>query len=306
MKYLIIGAGGTGGCIGGYLARAGKDVSFIARGEHLQAMKENGLQIKGGCFGGFTVPVKAYASEEYTDTPDVIFVCVKAYSLASAAETVRAHAGLETVIVPILNGLDIADRTKALLPEHHVIKACMYITAARTAPGVVENKGDFFKVLLRHETPGVPAETPESIARDLCDAGIEGIVSDNIDLDVYKKYMFISPLSAAQISFDVTVGELRADAEKLEFYLSLVEDLGALAKKQGVDISWNLREQGIKEIERRPAGMLASAYLDVKKGRTAETDGLIMAPIRLGEQLGLEMPAYRKAAEYLQKRQIQN
>lgn len=303
MKYLIVGAGGTGGCIGAYLTRAGKDVSFIARGAHLEAMQQQGLEIRGGCFGGFRLPVKAFSSEQYTETPDVIFLCVKAYSLASAAETIKAHASKETVIVPILNGLDIEEQLTALLPGYRIIKSFMYITAARTGPGLVENKGDFFRVILRHESAHIPKEIAEEIVQDLKDAGIDASVSDDIDRDVYKKFMFISPLAATQCSFHANVGEIRENEEMLSFYLSLAEELGAIAEKQGVRLNWDAREQAMKEIEKRPASMLASAYLDVKNGRQAETDGLIMAPIRLGEQVGVETPTYRRAAACLQQQQ---
>ena len=110
MKYLIIGAGGTGGCLAAYLGAAGKDVHVIARGEHLKAIQTNGLILETAHRGTFCIPVSAGDMEHYNDTPDVILLCVKGYSVDETIPFIRRVAGKDTVVVPILNGFDICHK----------------------------------------------------------------------------------------------------------------------------------------------------------------------------------------------------
>lgn len=126
MKYLIVGAGGTGGAIGGYLARAGKDVTLIARGAHLQAMRENGLKFETPQ-GDFAVPVSACTSEEYEGSPDAVFVCVKGYSLEGIVPFLSRVCRPDTVVIPILNIYGTGGRLQKLLPGAMVTDGCIYI-----------------------------------------------------------------------------------------------------------------------------------------------------------------------------------
>ena len=136
-KYVIIGAGGTGGALGAYLARAGKDVTFIARGEHLKAMKENGLRVIR-MRDEFTInPVKACEMQDYSDRPDVILVCVKGYSVDSVIPFIKRVAGPETVVIPILNVYGTGGKMQEQLPGILVTDGCMYIASQKKEPGVI-------------------------------------------------------------------------------------------------------------------------------------------------------------------------
>lgn len=177
MKYLVIGAGGTGGAIGGFLTRAGKDVTLIARGRHLEAMRRDGLRFET-VEGDFTVPVRACTMEEYDGQPDVIFVCVKGYSLDDTVPFIHRVAGAHTVVIPILNIYGTGGRLQAQLPELTVTDGCIYISAEIKSPGVILMLGKIFRVVygFRKDTPGKVRETfgpvLEAVARDLEDGEI--------------------------------------------------------------------------------------------------------------------------------------
>ena len=145
MKYLIIGTGGTGGAVGGFLADAGFDVTFIARGAHLEAMKTKGLVVKSGIKGELCIESpKACTAEDYHDTPDVAFVCVKGYSLDDAAALLDRCAGEKTVVIPILNIFGTGEALQQRLPGRRVLDGCIYITTYVWAPGEITQGGKLF------------------------------------------------------------------------------------------------------------------------------------------------------------------
>ncbi|MCD7820856.1 MAG: 2-dehydropantoate 2-reductase, partial [Clostridiales bacterium] len=137
MNYLIIGAGGTGGCLGGHMARGGLDVTLIARGQHLAALQQNGLTIVPSGGAAYTVPVRATDSEHYQGHPDVVFLCVKGYSLDPLIPFLQRICTKETVVVPILNIYGTGGRLQPSLPESLVTDGCIYVAASIQSPGVV-------------------------------------------------------------------------------------------------------------------------------------------------------------------------
>ena len=142
MKYAIIGAGGTGGCLGFFLKKAGKDVTLIARGKHLEAIRKNGLTIqKLWDESRETLPVKACTAEEYKEIPDVILVCIKGYSMDETVSTIKKIAGKETVVIPILNIYGTGGRLQKKLPELTVTDGCIYVSANIMEPGVILQHG---------------------------------------------------------------------------------------------------------------------------------------------------------------------
>ena len=128
MNYVIVGAGGCGGSIAAYLARAGKDVTVIARGKHLEKTQKDGIKMETPHLGDFTVPVHAMAADDYEGIADVIFVCVKGYSVMDIVPFLQAHSDAHTVIIPILNIYGTGSKLQALLPEPTVLDGCIYLS----------------------------------------------------------------------------------------------------------------------------------------------------------------------------------
>lgn len=148
MKYLVIGAGGTGGSIGAYMTEADKDVTLIARGEHLKRMQEDGLKMETTKKGNYTVqPIKATDMEHYGEQPDIIFVCVKGYSLEETIPFIRRVAKPDTIVIPILNIYGTGGRMQEKLPELLVTDGCIYIAGEIKEPGTILLRGDIFRIV---------------------------------------------------------------------------------------------------------------------------------------------------------------
>ncbi len=148
MKYLVIGAGGTGGSIGAYMTEAGKDVTLIARGEHLKKMQKEGLKMETTKKGNYTVsPIKATDMEHYDENPDIIFVCVKGYSLEEIIPFIRRVAKSDTIVIPILNIYGTGGRMQEKLPELLETDGCIHIAGEIKEPGTSLLRGDIFRIV---------------------------------------------------------------------------------------------------------------------------------------------------------------
>ncbi|MBQ2010313.1 MAG: NAD(P)-binding domain-containing protein, partial [Selenomonadaceae bacterium] len=192
MKFAIAGSGGTGGVLGAYLAKAGNDVTFLARGKHLEAIREKGLTLESQHNGNFTVyPVKACRMDEYADRPDVLLVCVKYYDIEAAIELARRTAGEDTIVLPILNVYGTGGVMQDALPENlTVLDGCMYVFGMIKEPGVISQPQSILRVFYGFRQG--QDRRLEAKARDLEQvfkaAGIDGHFTDNIAADHLQKF----------------------------------------------------------------------------------------------------------------------
>lgn len=305
MKYLVIGAGGTGGAIGGFLSRVGKDVTLIARGAHLAAMRENGLWFETPG-GSFSVPVKACTMEEYQETPDIIFVCVKGYSLEDAIPFIRRAAAPHTIVIPILNIYGTGGRMQKRLPGITVTDGCIYIAAEIKKPGVILMSGKIFRVVygLRKNTPKETQEAAmpalRAVEQDLEEAGIVPIVSDRIERDALQKFSFVSPMAAAGSYYNVQAFAFQAKGQFRSTFISLVREIKELSDAMGVSLPENIEEINLKIMDDLAPTATASMHRDIRDGKQSELDGLVFEVIRLGKQYQVPTPVYEMIAEKFQ------
>ena len=188
MKYLIVGAGGTGGVVGYYMTKAGKNVTLIARGAHLKQMQTKGLTLeKMWDQSTETIPVKASDMEHYTEQPDVILVCVKGYSLEDTIPFIQKVAKKDTVVIPILNIYGTGAKMQKKLPELLVTDGCIYVSANIKEPGVLLQHGKILKVVFGVREKEEYRPVLKEIEKDLCDSSIYGILSENIRRDALEK-----------------------------------------------------------------------------------------------------------------------
>lgn len=307
MKYVIIGAGGTGGAIGGFLARAGKDATLIARGVHLAAMQANGLRFETPD-GNDTVPVKACTMDEYRDTPDVIFVCVKGYSLEETVPFIRRIAGPHTVVIPVLNIYGTGGRLQTLLPEIAVTDGCIYIAAQIKEPGTILMSGKIFRVVygLRKGTSPetVAALMPilETVRSDLEAAGITPLLSSRIEKDALQKFFFVSPMAALGTCRDITSAAVQVPGEMRDTFISLIQEVKALSDAMDASLPDNIVDINLKIMDDLAPDATASMQRDIKAGKPSEVDGLVYEVVRLGQKYGVPVPVYAELAEELKKR----
>ncbi len=301
MKYLVIGAGGTGGAIGGFMAKAGKDVTLIARGAHLAKMKERGLHFETPD-GEYTVPVKACTMEEYQETPDVIFVCVKGYSLEDTIPFIERVASPETIVIPILNIYGTGGKMQERLSKLHVTDGCIYIAAEIKEPGTILLSGKIFRVvygLRRGTQESVCAKVMpilEAVKADLADAGITPLLSEQIEKDALQKFSFVSPMAAVGAGYDVECNAVQAPGELQETFKALVREVKALSDAMDCSLPEDIVEINMGIMNGLAPTATASMHRDIRAGKQSELDGLVFEVVRMGERYGVDVPVYREIA----------
>lgn len=306
LKYLIAGTGGIGGSIAAFLALAGKDVTCIARGEHLAAIRENGLQLHSDLKGEYALRVPAYTAEEYTTLvstsadykADVIFVCVKGYSVDSITELIKSAAHEHTVVIPILNVYGTGPRIQRLVPGVTVLDGCIYIVGFVSGRGEITQMGKIFRLVYgAHRSTIVSRETLEAVQRDLQESGIKADISDDIDRDTFVKWSFISAMAVTGAYYDVPMGEVQKPGEVRNTFIGLSQESAALGRKLGIAFKEDIVEYNLKVIDKLAPESTASMQKDMAKGHQSEVQGLLFDMITAAEEQGIEVPTYRMVAE---------
>lgn len=300
MKYLVIGAGGTGGCIGAYMAEARKDVTLIARGAHLKAMQENGLRMETTQKGSYVInPIKAMDMEHYDEKPDVIFVCVKGYSLQETISFIRKVAKPDTVVIPVLNIYGTGGRMQKELPELLVTDGCIYIVGLIKEPGCLLQSGNLFRVVfgVRDEKEYRPVLA--EVKKDLEESGIECVLSDNIRKDAMRKFSYISAAAACGQYYGVGAGEIQKPGEIRDTFIALIEEIMALSGAMGITFEEDMVKTNLAIIDSFAPEVKTSMQRDMEAGKDSEVDGLVFEVARMGKQYGVEVPMYRKITEAL-------
>ena len=297
MKYAIIGAGGTGGCLGFFLKKAGKDVTLIARGKHLEAIRKNGLTIqKLWDESRETLPVKACTAEEYKEIPDVILVCIKGYSMDETVPTIKKIAGKETVVIPILNIYGTGGRLQKKLPELTVTDGCIYVSANILEPGVILQHGKILRVVFGARKPEEETEKMREVAKDMATDDLEVILSENIRRDAMVKFSYVSPIGAAGLYCNAVAADFQREGEQREMFKALIREIVALSHAMGIEFEEDLVERNLKILAALSPEATTSMQRDVMEGKRSEMDGLVYEVVRMGKEYKVNMPQYKKAA----------
>lgn len=299
MKYLIIGAGGTGGSIGAYMTEAGKDVTLIARGEHLRNIQEQGLKMETTEKGNYTVkPVKAVDMEHYDEQPDIIFVCVKGYSLDDTVSFIKRVAKESTIVIPILNIYGTGSKLQEKLPHLLVTDGCIYIAGEIKEPGTIWLNGNIFRVVFGVRNPQELRPELFEVAKDLKDSGIDGVLSDNIRRDALQKFAYVSPMAACGLYYHVAAGEVQVTGEARDTFVKLMKEVDALAVAMGVPFLVDIVTTNLQILDALNPTASTSMQRDIYAGKSSEIDGLIYEVVRMGEKYGVPTPTYRMIAEW--------
>ena len=311
MKYIIIGAGGTGGILGFYMTKAGKDVTLIARNAHLEAMKKQGLSVqKMWTNETETIPVSAESMESYEakgEKADVILVCVKKYSLDSCIPFIQNISHENTIVVPVLNVYGTGAYLQEKLPKILVTDGCIYVSANIKQAGVLLQHGEilrvFFGVREKEDLKKLNGQLDgeykaerllKKIAQDFKDSGIDGILSDNIKRDALTKFSYVSPIGTAGLYLHAVAGDFQREGEARELFKTLIREIVTLANAMGITFEEDLVERNLSNL---PEEATTSMQRDVMEGKQSEIDGLVYEVVRMAEKYGAEVPAYRRTAE---------
>lgn len=295
MKYLIIGAGGIGGSVGGFLASSGKDVSFIARGNTLDVLKNNGLRLKSGIKGELYLPgVKAFSGDEYNDKADVIFICVKDYSLDSIIPVIEKACHSKSIIIPLLNGYGIGQRLNSRLNSANAAEGCIYVSAFIEKPGSIIQLGNLFKLIFGlGKGINIDAGFLEDIKADLVDSGIDAVISDKIEYEIFKKFSFVSSCAACGIYYDITAGSIQSMERYRNTFLKLCREINEIGKALNFHFEPDLVKTNLKNLYTLSPDATSSLYKDIKAGKNSELDSLIFNVVRMGDKLGVDTPVFK-------------
>lgn len=310
MKYLIVGAGGIGGSMAGVMANAGKDVTLIMRGDSLDAVRRDGFYLSmyydGEQLEERKVPDLKCASwekyEESGESPDVIFLCTKAYSVESVADNINRVASDSTIIIPILNGIRMGEYTRRFVHSGRPIDGCIYMYGEKLAPGKVAFTTKFMRIVFGAEKEGtISDEEAAAIVSDLNDSGIKPTYSKNILRDTIRKFSGVGAASAAEIIHGCSAGPIWEPGPEQDTYLTAVREVEALGEALGAPSDVDLVEKSLKLIRSLGYDNYTSMLVDIRAGRRSEFDSQIGAAIRIGDSVGVDMKTFKKAADVMRE-----
>lgn len=289
MRIAVMGSGGVGGYYGGLLAQAGYDVTFIARGAHLEALRENGLRVKS-VHGDFTVaPVQA------TDTPAevgpvaLVMVCVKTPDTDCAAQDIKPMVGPDTTVMSLQNGIDAAERLGAVVGTEHIVGGATWISSTVESPGVIRQFSEIRRIVLG-ELDGQITARVQALAEVLGSTGATVEVTDNILKVLWTKFVFIASISGIGSLTRLEIGDYRAVSETRTLLVGLMREVETVAHAGGVVLDGDVIEQALALVDGVAANIKPSMQRDVEAGRRSELDSIIGAIGHRGRELGIATP----------------
>lgn len=291
MKIGIVGGGAIGSYYAGLLRRAEYDTRLIARGDHLDAIRERGLQIRTPN-EEFVVQVDATDDIRAVADCDHVILAVKGYSLPDVARGLAAAAKRGAAIVPLLNGVDVADRLETFgVPRASIVGGLAAVSVFRIAPGVIERRSPFDRIILG-ELDRVPRERTPKLVEALAKAGTMARVSDDMPLDLWRKFALIVPMNVACGLSRRPMGNMLATEMGRAVIVGSLMEIVAVSRKAGAPLSDDEAAKLREDLLALPVGTRPSFLADLERGGPTELDLLAGAVCRLGRQTGVPTPIH--------------
>lgn len=294
MRIYVVGSGGIGGYFGGLLARAGRDVTFLARGPHLEALRAEGLRVRSA-IGDFHIKsVQAVGDVAEIREPDLILFAVKTYSTEEVARSLAAVAGPGTTIIALQNGVDNDERIKALIPQARVYPGNALIVSHRPEPGVIEQEGGPRTLLF-----GDPVDPANRDLRGLAtmfrDAGIDATASDDIRRDLWMKFVLIVAFGGMTALCRAPIGRVLRDPVARPLYDRCVREAIAVAMARHINLPGDVFDSVRARSEQylaTPAqeASKSSLLVDLEANGPTEIETINGVVARMGAELGIDVP----------------
>ena len=291
MKTAILGTGGVGGYFGGKMAKAGFDVTFLARGEHLKLMKANGLTVKS-ILGDFNVnPVKATNRIHDIGESDLIILAVKAWQIKEIASELKSIVGNNSMILPLQNGVLAVDELKEHFNEKNIISGLCQIFSKIESPGVVNHFGVIPKITFG-ELDNSTTIRIQKIKQIFDTSGINSEISADIKAALWKKFIPICVSGLLAVS-QTTYGELREIKETRQMMIDLLNENYRLSQKIGIQIEVDFVEKAVAFIDTFPYETTSSLTRDVWEGKPSEIDYQNGTVVKLAQKYAVDVPVNR-------------
>ena len=292
MKFAILGSGAVGGYFGAKLARAGQDVTFIARGAHLEAIRANGLAVKSPTLGDFHVRAAAESDTTKIGPVDVVMVAVKAYDNATALPMLTPMIGPDTVVLTLQNGVDSVNEVAAVVGEAHVLGGTTYVATALEGPGLIVQTGVHRSIIFgevfgehRQVSPRVQA-----IADIFATADIQVTPVADARVPIWDKFVYLVAFSGFTGASRLAIGHLWKFPHVQEMFYATSREIAAIAQAEGVTISANRFDTLKDYMDHIPPTTRSSLLIDLEQGKRIEVEALQGAAVRRAQRLGVPVP----------------
>ena len=298
MKVAILGAGGVGAYYGGVLAHAGHSVCFWARGANLDALRRRGLEVRTP-EQTFSVAVTATDIAAQLGQVELAIIAVKSYSLEAVAPAAQAVASRGATVLPLLNGVDAAERLMSLgVPREALVGGLTFISAERVAPGVVERKSAFQSIVVGELGGGTSART-RAIVTALRSASVDARDTDHVEVELWQKFVFIASLATVCGLARTSIGPVRAAPRGEDFIAEAVGEAVGVGRARGVGLPADQAARTVAMIQALPPQMRPSFLSDLERGGPTELEALMGAVARMGKEKGLPTPLHSAATAAL-------
>lgn len=288
MKIVVMGAGGTGGYFGAKLARGGEDVTFVARGAHLEAIRRAGLRVRSRIEGEFVVRPAAVDDPKGLERADAVLFCVKSFDTEPAAALIRPVIGPDTAVLSVQNGVDNEEKIDGLLGTGHAVGGVAQVFAVIEAPGVIAHTG--LGRIIFGELDGRVSPRVRRLGEAFARAGIPAEISADIRAALWQKYLLICAQAGMTCLTRCPRGVLTAIPETWRMYRTILEELAMLASAAGVKLGADVADRILALAASIPPENTSSMYHDLTAGKRLELDALHGYAVRLGERLGIPLP----------------
>jgi len=290
MKIAVFGAGAVGCYLGGRLTRSVDEVIFIARGKHLQAMKNDGLKIDS-VNGDFTVnPVRATDNPEDVGIVDMVLVTVKAWQVSDAAKSLKPMVGPDTYVLPIQNGIEAPSQLSAILGAEHILGGLCAFISYVVEPGHVCHAGT--DPIIRFGELDNSRSDRVNLLNDVFERtpGITANIPSDINVAMWQKFLLITAWSGLGAITRVPVGIFRSQPETRQLLEKTMIEIYDVARARNIDLPENVIAKTLEFIDALPSGGTASMQRDIMDGKPSELESQAGAVVRLGQEIGINTP----------------
>ncbi|MGZ5911855.1 MAG: 2-dehydropantoate 2-reductase [Reyranella sp.] len=291
MRIAVVGAGGVGGGYGAALAKAGADVTFIARGAHLAAMKSKGLRVESARGDTHLMPTQATDDPQTVGPVDYVLFCVKLWDVESAGEAIKPMVAADTAVIPLQNGVDASERLAPILGNTAVMGGVANISATIAEPGVIRQTGTVMRMVFG-ELDGRKSARAEAFAAMCQKAGIDGVLSLAILTDLWMKFILLASNASIMALTRLPVGKLRDDPDIAPWFATAYEEVTAVGRAAGVALPADAVEKTLAFNRNAPPQLMASMAVDLLRGNRIELPWLSGKVIELGRKHAVPTPAH--------------
>lgn len=298
MRIAVMGSGGLGGYFGARLSQGGADVHFVARGAHLQAMREHGLRIEG--------PTPLHLERvSVTDDPatigpvDLVMLCVKLWDTEAALERIRPMVGPRTAVLSLQNGVLKDDAVRAAYGDARTMGGVCYVAATIDRPGVVRQTGPMQRLVFG-EHDGSRSARAEAFLAACRAGGINGELSTDVRREIWQKFVFLAGLSGCTTTIRRPIGPIRSNPRTRAFFLDVMREVVEVGRAHGVALPDNYAQVRLKLADEVSPEMTASMHHDLERGHRLEVRWLAGAVVELGREKGVPVPLNRAIADILE------